>query len=442
MMSPEPSRLPRSSPDSPDPNSAFAETAAAPVDNPLATAETFAEAPRGDGRPNGLNTTGSRTSVLPRVDGDGARIRLVQEPKLRYEPLKLLGAGGMGEVMLVHDQDIARKVAVKRLLPDMGDPSLLARFVDEIRTVGRLEHPNIVPIHDVGVDEQGRYFFVMKYVEGETLEEIIRKLAAGDPDYHARFSFEMRAEIFVSILQALAYAHAHGVVHRDIKPANVMVGRFGEVVLMDWGIARPVASERDLAATAVDATLTDGSSRSSTPESRMFATRVGTLVGTPAYMAPEQARGQNDQIDARSDVYSASALFAELLCLRHYLPPKTSVEAVLAAVKAEEVTRFTLRAIRSPHQPRVPIELLRVCEVGLAKDPAERHASATAMIEELHRILEGRLNVRCVVTLQKRALREAGRMVDRSPRISLLAFMALLGALVFTGIELLRRAIT
>ena len=124
----------------------------------------------------------ARTTVLPHVgDGDGAEIRLSIESRSRYEPTKLLGAGGMGEVVLVRDHDIERKVALKRLLPELTDPVILARFVDEIRTVGRLEHPNIVPIHDVGVDELGRYFFVMKYVEGETLEAIIEKLQAHDP---------------------------------------------------------------------------------------------------------------------------------------------------------------------------------------------------------------------------------------------------------------------
>src|SRR5215470_11562537 len=169
----------------------------------------------------------ARTTILPRIAGDGHGLRLSLESRSRYEPTKLLGAGGMGEVVLVRDQDIERKVAIKRVLSGHDDPATLARFVDEIRTVGRLEHPNIVPIHDVGVDELGRYFFVMKYVEGETLESIIAKLRAGDPAYLAKYSVEVRIELFLGILNALAYAHAQGIVHRDIKPANVMIGRYG-----------------------------------------------------------------------------------------------------------------------------------------------------------------------------------------------------------------------
>jgi serine/threonine protein kinase len=196
-----------------------------------------AVAPSKEGATFSPPSSAARTTVLPHVAGDGTRVELSLESRSRYEPTKLLGAGGMGEVVLVSDHDIDRKVAVKRLLPELTDPALLARFVDEIRTVGRLEHPNIVPIHDVGVDELGRYFFVMKYVEGETLESIIEKLRAGNPEYLARYSTEVRIEIFLGLLHALQYAHAQGVVHRDIKPANVMVGRFGEVVLMDWVIA-------------------------------------------------------------------------------------------------------------------------------------------------------------------------------------------------------------
>src|SRR5262249_34878051 len=153
-------------------------------------------------------------------------LTLSAEVRSRYEAEKLLGVGGMGEVVLVRDQDIERKVAVKRLLPELNDPSVVARFADEIRTVGRLEHPNIVPIHDVGVDELGRYFFVMKYVEGETLESIIDKLRARDPAYVAKYSVEARIELFLGVLHALEYAHAQGIIHRDVKPANVMVGRY------------------------------------------------------------------------------------------------------------------------------------------------------------------------------------------------------------------------
>ena len=183
-------------------------------------------------------TTLVRSTVLPRVEMVGSTPTLVTRGKPRYEHMRRLGEGGLGEVLGARDNDIDRDVAVKRLRPDVTSAAMVARFVEEVRTIGRLEHPNIVPIHDVGVDERGEYYFVMKYVDGETLESVIEKLAAGDPAYHAQYGVERRVQIVVALLEALAFAHKKGIVHRDIKPANVMIGAYGEVVLMDWGIAK------------------------------------------------------------------------------------------------------------------------------------------------------------------------------------------------------------
>jgi serine/threonine protein kinase len=176
----------------------------------------------------------------------------------------VLGTGGMGVVERAEDVDIGRPVAIKRLLPEATHPFGVARFVSEIRIVGSLDHPNVVPIHDVGVDDDGRYFFVMKYVEGQTLADVIDKLAAGDPLTHAFWTFERRAELMIAVLQALEYAHERGVIHRDVKPENIMVGSHGEIRLMDWGIAKHVGVQEPGEAN-------------------------GALIGTPAYMSPEQA---------------------------------------------------------------------------------------------------------------------------------------------------------
>jgi serine/threonine-protein kinase len=380
-------------------------------------------------------TATTRTTVLPRIDGESGEVRLETDARTRYEPVKLLGAGGMGEVVLVEDQDIARRVAVKRLLPEMMHPAVLARFVDEIRIVGRLEHPNIVPIHDVGVDELGRYFFVMKYVEGETLESIIDKLAAGDPEYVRRYPFERRIELLLGILHALEYAHAHGVVHRDIKPANVMVGAFGEVMLMDWGVAKALASTRDAVAGA-DAQLgSDGEKRG-----RVFATRVGSVIGTPAYMSPEQARGENDRVDARCDLFSAAVLFHELLCVRHYLAGAESVEAVLLTVGQKERTFLDLVSVRHPDHPVPPAELIHFIQKGVAMDPARRFQSAAEMIAALEAIIDGRVEIKCHVTFTKRVTREMGRFVDRRPHLSFVALLGVMATVVFAAVMAARLA--
>jgi serine/threonine-protein kinase len=415
----------------------------------LTDAATMLAGPTADDRALGLDQTAvapsasggvfkppplaTRTTVLPRVEGDGEAVQLALEERTRYEPVKLLGAGGMGEVVLVQDQDIARRVAVKRLLPGMTHPSVLARFVDEIRTVGRLEHPNIVPIHDVGVDDLGRYFFVMKYVEGETLETIIEKLSAGDKATHARYSFEQRIELFLGVLHALEYAHAQGVVHRDIKPANVMVGRYGEVVLMDWGIAKPLDEKRDPAAGAEAALAGEGDERG-----RMFATRLGSILGTPAYMSPEQARGENDRIDARSDLYSAAVLFHELVSLRHPIHDAQTLDELLDRVKTEEFGFFKLIALHHPDHAPPPAELVHFVQKGIAKDPALRFQSAGEMIERLQDIVAGKVPVQCHITFTKRATRELGRFVDARPHVAFFTLIGLAAVSVLVIVQAVR----
>jgi serine/threonine-protein kinase len=369
-----------------------------------------------------LRSTG-RSAVLPR----SANGKLVHEARERYSAKRTLGAGGMGEVVLAADSDIGRDVAVKYLLAK-NDQGSLARFVDEIRIVGSLEHPNIVPIHDVGVTDDSRYFFVMKHVEGETLEHIIERLAAGDPAYHARFTFTARIELFLALLRGLAFAHARGYVHRDIKPANVMVGQYGEVVLMDWGIAKRCGAPAE-ARSAKTIEDEDAAADPTTARDRLYTTRRGALVGTPAYMSPEQARAEVD-IDARSDVYSACALFYELVSLRHYLPGShTTLSSLLVAI-ASDTPGFTFHDTSHPMQGPPPAELLHFLAKGLRKDPAERYESAREMIDVLEAALDGRVKVQCAITFTKRTTRELGRFVDRRPIAALYLFLGTVVAFV------------
>ncbi|MBL8684148.1 MAG: serine/threonine protein kinase [Myxococcales bacterium] len=387
-------------------------------------------------------TLGTKVStVLPEVSGDGVEIQLIPRNKARYNEVKKLGEGGMGEVALAMDEDIGRKIALKRLHPEALTAAGMARFVDEVHIVGQLEHPNIVPIHDVGIDEQGRYFFVMKYVEGETLETLIEKLRDGDEKTRAKYTIEARVELFLGVLRALHYAHANGIVHRDLKPANVMVGPYGEVMLMDWGIAKPVRRQGELGG-AADA---DNQSADAAPEQgklgRRFTTRHGSLIGTPAYMSPEQALGLNDQIDERSDMYSAMVMLHELLGLKHYLHDKPSVAAMIHAVISDEIPVGDMGWYSDAPMGSPPAEYLHMFRKGFSKKPEARFQSAAEMIEYLQAILEGRCQVQCPITMTKRMTREAGRLVDRKPWVaftgmimSALIVLAALGVLVRAAI--------
>jgi len=362
----------------------------------------------------------TNSSVLPRLEPGAAGARLVPSDGRRYEPVKTLGRGAMGEVALVEDRDIGRSVAVKRLLGHTPGPAEVARFVDEVRTVGRLEHPNIVPIHDVGVDENGALFFVMKYVDGETLESIIARLRGGDAVTRRTYDVTRCAEIFVGILRALQYAHERGVIHRDIKPANVMIGRFGEVVLMDWGVARPIGGEREGSGDTLG-----------NVEGRASMTHAGSLIGTPLYMSPEQTRGRNDALDARSDLYSACVVFHELANQGHHrLEAMSSLTELLVAIQSSDPPP----PARVFEHADVGAEYVHFVRRGLARDPAQRWQSAAQMIDELHLIADGRFRVQCPMTLTKRVTREIGRTVDRRPITSVsLVALSLLGVMALVA---------
>jgi len=349
-------------------------------------------------------TTQARTTVLPAFDAG----TVVHRHRDRYQTLEVLGRGGMGEVVLGRDHDIDREVALKYLHPERTEAAGLARFVEEIRTVGHLEHPNIVPIHDVGLDEQGRYFFVMKRLEGETLEQIIEKLRARDPAYEARYTFERRADIAIGILNALEFAHARGIVHRDVKPANVMVGHHGEVVLMDWGIAKMVGAKESVQELA------------GVPPGRVVETQAGALLGTPLYMSPEQADGRLEAIDARSDLYSVAVTIHELMGLRHYLDGKNELAEVLAGVKTLTTSNRPADYYAAGY-PVPPAGYLHALTRCTQKDAALRFQSATEFSEALRRVRDGVCDVQCGLTLTRRGVGELGHWVDRHPRLTMFA---------------------
>ncbi|MBI5501649.1 MAG: serine/threonine protein kinase [Deltaproteobacteria bacterium] len=382
--------------------------------------------PPGVSVPPGDTAVGARTTILPRVQLVGDRPELVQDRRRRFEVLRTLGEGGAGEVLAAADNDIGRQVALKKIRGEVMSPEALVRFVEEIRIIGRLEHPNIIPIHDVGIDERGDYYFVMKLVDGETIESLIEKLRRGDREAHRLYPFERRVQIFRGLLEAVAFAHARGIVHRDIKPANVMVGKFGEVLLMDWGIAKPIREEGP----SIDDAVRETSAGTCGEPSHALRTQLGALIGTPLYMSPEQACGE--PVDERSDVYSLAALLYEFLFLRHYLDGCRTLDEVLAGVKERQIS--LLGVPDAPGQPTVPMDLRWYLKQGLEKDPDRRYPSVQAMIDRLDRRAEGDIPIQCPITFAKRTSTAWTRLIDRHPFAFLLGTVAVLGSAVTLGV--------
>ena len=297
----------------------------------------------------------------------------------RYEDLGPLGEGAMGEVRRVRDRDLNRTMAMKVIRVDlMQHPAVLARFVEEAQCSAQLQHPGIVPVHELGRTPDGRVYFTMREVRGRTLGDVIAEVHTAPGDAWGA-GLRRLVEAFRKVCEAVGYAHSRGVVHRDLKPANVMVGEFGEVLVVDWGLAK-VQGARDRAAEAGDLSVivTDRAALGG------LATRMGAVAGTPAYMPPEQARGEIDRIDARSDVYALGAMLYEILAGR---PP-------YEGPSGQAVVR---RVLDGPPEPvdradtlnDLPPELVAACSRAMARQPEDRHGDAIALATEVTSWLEG-----------------------------------------------------
>jgi serine/threonine-protein kinase len=261
-------------------------------------------------------------------DNPPAAPPVVDGPAGRYELLEEIARGGMGAVVRARDRTLDREVAVKVLQERFNSASVMARrFLDEARIAGQLQHPGIPPVHDLGTLPDGRPFLAMKLIKGRTLDALLRDR----PDQTADRGRFLAA--FEQVCQAVAYAHAHSVIHRDLKPSNVMVGAFGEVQVMDWGLAKVLAGRPE----ATPESPSDSDERLATEirsgrDEDGSETQAGSVLGTPGYMAPEQAVGAIDQIDARSDVFGLGAVLAVVLTGRPPFVADSAEEArVLAA---------------------------------------------------------------------------------------------------------------
>jgi serine/threonine protein kinase len=320
-----------------------------------------------------------------------ARLRdAASEPGLAGTPYRFageLGRGGMGAVFLVEDSRFGRRVAMKVLdLPDRSG-ELEARLLREARVLAQIEHPGIVPVHDVGALADGRVFYTMKYVEGRRLDEWA----------NSAVSLAERLRLFEKICEPMAFAHSRGVLHRDLKPPNVMVGPFGEVLVMDWGVAKIVSG----AAVTESASADGGSAASATgspggpkSESRAPAadTAHGSVLGTPGFMAPEQARGEVAQLDSRADIYSLGAILK-----------------FLAAAPAGG--------------GKIPRRLAAIIAKAMAQEPQSRYSSAQALAYDVAGYLDGLPVSAYPEGILERAVRIASR--NRVAVVLVLAYLVM-----------------
>jgi len=273
----------------------------------------------------------------------------------RYVILRPIGRGGMGSVYAARDEQLGREVAIKVSNAAAPADDLDQRLRQEARVLARLEHPGIVPVHDAGLLDDGRWFYVMKLVRGETLA-----------DHAAALEHEAaRLVVFERVAETVAFAHAAGIVHRDLKPSNVMVGQFGEVLVLDWGVARVLArAEEEKVASA---RTTDRHSNNS-----MSGTSGGTRMGTAGFMAPEQADGDSSNAGPPADVYALGALFFWMWTGRAAPADDNDISRRLGAA--------------SPAPSKRLAAIIRKC---LSRAPTDRYASAAELMDDLARYRQG-----------------------------------------------------
>ena len=337
-----------------------------PTEGPGATVDHTATAGPSDAGASATEvgvgaTVPAVSAARPRATPDGAYATLVTVDTTHYVLGDEISRGGMGRIRVARDRRLDRKVAIKEVVRASGE--LARRFEHEARITARLQHPSIVAVHEAGQWSTGTSFYAMPFIDGESLDAVVARART----LEERLALVPRV---LAVADAMAYAHGHGIIHRDLKPKNVMVGRFGETIVIDWGLAKELGE--------AEVRLADGSGVAR----RGDETEHGTVLGTPAYMPPEQAEGA--EVDARADAYALGAILYEVLAGR---PPYrgTSSDDVLAQVRREPPP--PLRALA----PGVPADLAAIVAKAMARSPVDRYPSARELADDLRRFQTGLL---------------------------------------------------
>jgi hypothetical protein len=310
----------------------------------------------------------------------------------RYRPLAELGRGGTARVLQAQDPELNRTIAVKILLDERASEASLARLLAEAQVIAQLEHPAIVPIHDIGRTDAGRLYYVMKEIRGDTLRHLLGSLREGDAELGGRWDHTALLRAFVRVCEAVEYAHARGVLHRDLKPSNIVFGDFGAVYLVDWGLARIIGrsgaeaesnSEADSGAAGEAEAELAPRQRETLETHDSHETQHGAVLGTPGYISPEQLRMRSDELDGRSDVWSLGAVLYELLTFERYIVGD-GVAGLLHATLAAGAPD----AERLASEHGLPRFLAETCAAALDPDRDVRLASARVLGDRLQSYLE------------------------------------------------------
>ena len=345
--------------------------------------------------------TGSGVSTIALGE---AQLRKMHDATERFSYENPLGEGAYGKVWKAQDIDIGRSVAIKsyKYGGEVGHRLLSM----ETNIAGKIDHPNVPVLYDIKKTEDEQYHYIMKFIEGESLEAIIERLRAGDKETLAKYSFEKRASIITQILRVLAASHKKNILHRDIKAENIMVGPAGEAYLMDWGVA-------------LDLNQFNGK---------------GQLAGSPRYMSPEQAAQK--ALDQRSDLYSIIAVFFELMSLKQHGPDVKTADEVLKAIPEFEPS-FKLIAMPHSQYGTYPMQYQSIFFKGLKNNPDERYQSAEEILEQLDASMSGDIEVGCHVSLMFKSFYLIRQGMTQHPILSNLALLfvplAFMGLLVYIG---------
>lgn len=329
---------------------------------------------------------------LPGADFDMDKLSI--QPPGKYRFIRSIGFGGMKTVTKVHDRDTGRNIAMASI-PDAAErnPQDLLRFIHEAFITARLEHPNIVPVHDIGIDSSGAPYFTMKLLRGYTLARLLKRLRNGEPQITAKYNEGRLLFIFMRICNAVGFAHSQQIIHLDLKPENIHVGEFGEVSVIDWGLAKYLGKP------ATDDP--QGKVKKNNSDIEQVETSSGIARGTPGYMSPEQAAGLNERKDVRSDIYSLGAILYKMLTLQQ----------PFSGSKVDEILRNTIAGkITPPNQlsdlPHlIPVALEAIILKAMHRNPDKRYQDINELREDLFAYIGGHAtNAESPGTLKKLAM--------------------------------------